>query len=327
MPQPSYAYACARISALEKRLFDETALRRMAESSLQDAMRLLLDSRYGFNAEASEADIEKLIGNELTEAAREVRELSPKPEMTDLFLLKNDIANLKQLIKARLVAQDGIDWQPGGIFGRELLEYCVSNSDYRQLPPELCEALNRLEKRLELSVEPQNISISLDAAYLDYAMKKAGKNPFLLHYFKAEADFDNLLTFLRMRAMGAGLEQFHDVMLPEGGIWHKDLLNAYELSFDALNRFMRESVCRDAILEGLNQMQQTGSIGEVERARDNYLLKLLKDRKHDRESIFPIIGYYIAKEREAKAIRLVITAKRNGLSEEVIFGRLVNLYG
>ncbi|MDO4543890.1 MAG: V-type ATPase subunit [Clostridia bacterium] len=327
MPQPSYAYACARIGALEKRLLDEITVRRMAESSLSDAMRMLLDARYGFESDAKAEDVETLIINELKQAADEVRQLSPVPRLTDLLFLKNDIINLKQLIKARLTKQGEIAWQQGGLYSREQLEDCVNNANYKLLPEPLMLALNRLEKQLELSVEPQQISIGLDAAYLDYALKQSAKSPVMLQYFKAQADFDNVLTFLRMRAMGAGREQFFDVLLPEGGIKHKDLLNSYELSFDAINRFMRESVCKDALLEGLNRMQQSGNIAEVERARDNYLLSLFKVHKHERESLYPIIGYYLAKEREAKAVRLIITAKRNNLPDEVIFGRLVNLYG
>ena len=47
MPQPSYAYACARISALEKSLFGRDTVRRMAEGSLEDALRVLTDAKYG----------------------------------------------------------------------------------------------------------------------------------------------------------------------------------------------------------------------------------------------------------------------------------------
>ena len=39
------------------------------------------------------------------------------------------------------------------------------------------------------------------------------------------------------------------------------------------------------------------------------------------------MGYYLAKEREGKAVRLIITAKRNNLPENVIRERLVMLYG
>ena len=36
------------------------------------------------------------------------------------------------------------------------------------------------------------------------------------------------------------------------GVKYADLYNAYELSFDALNRILGESVCREALLNGLN---------------------------------------------------------------------------
>lgn len=327
MPQPSYAYAGARIAALEKRLLDESTIRRMAECSVQDAMRMLLDARYGNMPDATEADVEQMIANELSAAAVEIRELSAKPAITDLLFLKNDILNLKQLLKARLLNQSEIEWQRGGLYSREQLELCVSNADYKLLPPVVAEALNKLERQLQINVEPQMISVTLDASYLSYAIEQSQKYPPMLQYFRAEADFNNVLTFLRMRAMGSARGLFLDVMLPQGGIKHSDLLNAYELSFDSVNRFMSESVCKDAMLEGLNRMQQTGNIGELERARDNYLLSLFKEHKHERATMYPIIGYYLAKEREAKAVRLIMTVKRNNLSDEVIAGRLVELYG
>lgn len=327
MPQPSYEYAGARIASLEKRLLDRADILRMAEGTLQDALRMLMDVRYGGVSDLAEMDVEQMIANELNNAATEVKELSPESEITDLLFLKNDILNLKQLIKARLLNQSDIEWQGGGLFSREQLTYCVQNADYKLLPPVIQSALNKLEKQLAIAVEPQRISIELDRAYLEYALMVSGKNGFLRHYFMAEADFDNLLSFLRMRAMGAGKESFKDVLLPEGGIKHKNLLNSYELSFDAINRVVSESVCKDAILEGLNRMQQTGNIGQIERARDDYLLSLFKNHKHERTTLYPIIGFYLAKEREAKAIRLIITVKRNGLKDDVIAGRLVEQYG
>ena len=40
-----------------------------------------------------------------------------------------------------------------------------------------------------------------------------------------------------------------------------------------------------------------------------------------------MVGYIIAKEREAQNVRLILTVKRNGLNESVIAERLVKLYG
>ena len=327
MPQPSYAYACARLSALNKRLLEPQTIQRMLDGSVSDAMRALSDVRYGNLSDATEADVERMIEREMTEAMQEVRELSPNPGITDLFLLRADVQNLKVLLKARLLNQTESAFTPGGLYDRETLTAFVKDKQYGALPEILRDALNTLEKRLEIRVEPRMISIALDRAYLANALKQSEKHPVFLQYFRAMADFDNVLTFLRLRAMGASIETLDEVILPEGGVKYRDLYNSYELSFDSLNKVLGKSVCQDALLQGLNAMLRTGSIAELEKARDNYLVSLLSAHKYESETIYPIIGYYLAKEREGRAVRLIITGKRNGLSDSVIRERLVKLYG
>ena len=61
MAQKSYAYACARVSALSKRPLDDTALTRMTEGSMGDALRILIDERYGNLPDAGEGDGERMI--------------------------------------------------------------------------------------------------------------------------------------------------------------------------------------------------------------------------------------------------------------------------
>ena len=63
MAQKSYAYACARVSALSKRLLDDTALKRMAEGSMGDALRILIDDRYGAMPDAGEGDLRLICAN------------------------------------------------------------------------------------------------------------------------------------------------------------------------------------------------------------------------------------------------------------------------
>ena len=327
MPQPSYAYACARLSALNKRLIEPQTIQRMADGTVSDAMRALSDVRYGNLSDATEADVERMIEREMTEAMQEVRELSPNPAITDLFLLRADVQNLKVLIKARLLNQSEAAFTPGGLYDRETLTAMVKERQYSALPEDFRDALNALEKRLEIRVEPRDISIALDRASLAHALKESEKHPVFSQYFRAQADFDNVLTFLRLRATGASIEILDEVVLPEGGVKYGDLYAAYEFSFESLNRILGNSVCKNALLSGLNAMQRTGNIAEVEKARDNYLVSLLSAHKYESETIYPIVGYYLAKEREGKAIRLIITGKRNGLSDSVIRERLVKLYG
>ena len=327
MAQKSYAYACARVSALSKRLLDDTALKRMAEGSMGDALRILIDDRYGNLPDAGEGDGERMIERELIAMREEVRSLSPEPAITDLFLLQSDVMNLKTLIKARLLDQKDVAWQAGGLYDREILEKAVSDQDYAFLPEDMVPELVALEKRLAVSVEPQLISIALDRAYLRHALKATAKDKGFSHYFKAKADFDNVLTFLRVRAMGGGRGMLKDVLLVEGGIPFKAFFEGYDLSVEGFGRMVESSVCRRALATALDRMYGTGNIGEVEKARDNYLMSLIAARKHDAMSLYPVVGYIIAKEREAQNVRLILTVKRNGLNENVIAERLVKLYG
>ena len=327
MAQKSYAYACARVSALSKRLLDDTALKRMAEGSMGDALRILIDDRYGSLPDAGEGDGEKMIERELIAMREEVRSLSPEPAIMDLFLLQSDVMNLKTLIKARLLDQKDIAWQAGGLYDRDLLEKAVADQDYSFLPEDMADELNALEKRLAVSVEPQMISIALDRAYLRHALKATAKNKAFSHYFKAKADFDNVLTFLRVRAMGGGRGMLKDVLLVEGGIPFKAFFEGYDFSLEGFGKIVESSVCKRPLAAALDKMYGTGSIGEVEKARDDYLMSLISAHKHDAMSLYPVVGYIIAKEREAQNVRLILTVKRNGLSENVIAERLVKLYG
>ena len=171
--------------------------------------------------------------------------------------------------------------------------------------------------------------MALDRAYLAYAQNTARKegDRFARTYFDALCDFDNMITFLRMRATGAPKETMKEVALPAGGIRIEDLASAYELSADSLRTVLTESPARDAIENGLAAVQTSGSVAALERERDDYLLSLVKDHKYEALTMYPVYGYYFAREREAKAIRLILTVKRNGLDDAVIQERLCELYG
>lgn len=329
MQQPSYAYACARVSALENGLFDAKTVKRMADGSLEDAMRILLDARYGGVPDATAADCERLIDNVRAEAARSIREISPEPELTDLFLLETDIHNLKLLVKARLLDQAETPLLSGGLFDPARLKAAVAEQDYGFLPASIAQAMDALEERLRIEVEPQRVSIALDRAYLSHALAtaRAGRDAFALAYFTALCDFDNVITLLRLRAMGAGRDDLREALLPEGGLKHDVLLQAYELSDDALVRALSASPARDALAAGIADMQRTGSIGALERARENHLLSLVRPYRHDIDSVRRLVGYLLARDREARAIRMIVTVKRNGLDDAVMQERLCELYG
>lgn len=329
MPQPSYAYACARISALEKSLFGKDAIRRMAEGSLEDALRQLSDAKYGNLQDAMAEDTERMIDSVRRQTAQTIQELSPDATLTDLFLLQTDAHNLKVLVKARMLGAADFAWLEGGLYTREQLVAMVADAKYDELPECMREALIRLEAKLKISQEPQLVSVYIDYGYHAHCLAVSAtiKEPFAKQHFAALCDFNDVITFLRMRAMGAHKEDLKEALLPNAGIRREDMIEAYELSAESLTKAISSSVAKSALQDGLSRMLVSGNIAMLEKARDDYLLSLVNAHRHETMTIFPIVGYYLARDREAKAVRLILTVKRNGLDDAVIAERLRELYG
>lgn len=330
MPQLSYTYAVARIRALEKGLIGRERMVRMAESSLEDVIRVLVESGYGDMPEATAADCEMMITRELEKANKLIQEITPEQDVTDLFLLKADIHNLKVLLKARLLDNGETPFLlDGGVYSKEALGIAVRDRDYRSLPETLKEALNALEKALQSKENPQLISITLDRAYVSYAYKvlATSKNAFALRYFRALADFDNVLSLLRIRAMSGSRDQLQDVLLPAGDIPKSTLLAAFDQPFETMAKQVATGEAASSIAAGLDEALRTGNNSAMEKARDNHLMRLIKQDKYDVMTLQPVLGYYLARQQEAKCIRLVVTAKRNRLPDQVITERLREMYG
>lgn len=330
MPQSSYAYAVARIRALEKGLIGQEKMSRMADSSLEDALRMLQEAGYGDMPEATAMDAEAMIAKERVKASELVREISPAPAVTDLFLLQADVHNLKVLLKARLLhLTEEPPLMQGGVYPAELMQAAVREGNYRDLPVSFSDALTALEKQLQAKENPQAVSIALDKAYLThaYATLAGNKNDFALSYFKGLADFNNVLSLLRLRDMGAEKETLAVSLLPAGDIPHSTLVAAFDQPFDMLIKMVSTGPCGSVLSKGLEEVQRCGRTGSLEKMRDNYLMELAKKGKYETMTLHPILGYLLAREQEAKSIRLILTAKRNGLAASVISERLRELYG
>ncbi|MBQ4611108.1 MAG: V-type ATPase subunit [Clostridia bacterium] len=326
MPQNSVTYGVTRIRCHEKDLINRDRMERMAEGTLEEAMRTLQDMGYGSMPDATPQQAERMIERELTAASELVREVSFDPTQTDLFLMKADVHNLKLLLKLRLTdSGEQPAYMAGGCFSTDALYKMVQNGEYRDLPDEFRKALAELEQSFQNQVDPALISMELDKAYIAYAYR-VGKGV-AKTYFKGMADFSNLLALLRIRAMGGGLDKLKDAMLPGGDIPESRLIQGLEAPADGLAKLLATGPARERILKGLESFQKNGSLSSLERERDNYLLSLVQGGKFEGYTILPVIAYLLAREQEAKCLRLILTAKRNRLPDSVITERLRELYG
>ena len=347
----SYINSIGRLRVVEKRLLSQEQLSRAAASdSYSEAMRLITEAGYGHIADTDGGDdIEHLIESEMASAYAFVDELTLGSGTTDVFRMRSDITNIKLLMKLRLQKSDETPrLQVGGIYSESTLKNGVASGDYSFLPKQIANALERLDVSMYKHPDPRRLSTAVDSAYIGYALSI--KNSFVREYFKATADFDNIAVLLRMKAMGAAQSQYEDCLLPAGNISRELLESAYSFTDDAVasnvifNIFEQDDevrrereVLRAAFFKALRGGSAAAEGGAacanadifvLERERDGYLMSLAAKHKNDINTVAPIVGYMLAKEREAHCVRLILTCLRNNLPQTVIEERMSGaLYG
>ena len=68
------------------------------------------------------------------------------------------------------------------------------------------------------------------------------------------------------------------------------------------------------------------SFSEFEKQCDNLIMEKVKKQKSNPFTLGPVAAYYLAKEAEIKAVRIVLSGVKNGLDENSVKERLRDLY-
>lgn len=332
MPQPSYAYAVARIRALENSLVGVEKAERMVESvSVQDALKVLADTGFGVAISSNETSsgYEAFLKASVKSTAAFIKDISPAPELTNLFLLKNDFHNLKVLFKTRVLNIDGdyllID---AGIVPLETLKSAVMANNYILLPPFMKAAAEEIEGMLSVRVDPQKIDLKLDRAMFAYIASESKRlgNEFVSGYFERLIDLTNIRTLIRVKKMGEGLELLKDAIISSGTYPLSFYANALDEPFEKLLESLSYSRYDNVANAGIQDFLRSASLALFEKLADDHLLRYIKVNKHNPFGIEPIVGYLAAKEGEIRLVRTVMVAKANNVSHDRIRERLRELY-
>ena len=315
MPQESIYYAAGRLSIKQREIMDASRLERLlSTSSFEEAKRTL--SEIGW-ASAEEADYEQLALDRVAQASALVRDLSTDAKVTDCFLFKYDIANLKMLLKARCLGITAEHLSSSGTIPVEKLRHAVADHRYKELPEPICKAMEGLEQELITEENPLLIDVRLDRAMFEmiFEQLKGRRCVAAVAYFQARADMLNAITLLRVRRMGRDEAFFEGVRLPGGAIAEDKWADGFA-DPERLPELLRPYGERDfAHLPGL------------EKAMDNALLAIFTKDRFNVMRLETVVGYLLAVEREAGAVRLVMAGKQNGFDMEAIRERLRDLYG
>lgn len=326
MAQPSFEFALGRISVLSTHLLSASQLRRIAEAgSTKEAQKLLLETGYGENAateqELATGEIDLIIRGQLQLTRKRIKELTPDPELTGLFLLPVDTHNIKALLKARLLGTSADEiLRDGGNFPLDTLKDMIQTKYYEDMPTVYRDTLNEIESELGREADPLVFSAMVDGAMFRHAkaiMDAKHEKGFIRAYFSLWADFQNTLSLIRAQNLHWELSQLRLVLVDAGEIPRTVFEECLDTPPEQLGARLNQGAHGADLVQAINEFAQTGDLGIIARRMQEGKMQIIRLAKWETDSLGPIVGYLYAREVEAEALRLIFGALAGGFEAEL----------
>jgi V/A-type H+-transporting ATPase subunit C len=327
--EAEYAEAVGVLREIEKTLLTREQWQRAVDASdLNEALRYM-GGNYGFASLVNPDAYEPLLQAQLKETYEQFYTLSPEPEVVHILNLKYTFHNLKVMAKAEVseyarANSEGILSEVARVTPAQ-----VKQGEKGDAPEIILSAYTEMLNAYETSRDPQAIDMAGDR--LMYAqmlvLAEALQNDFILKYVQMSIDIYNLRLLVRSKNMQKGIRFLRESLLP-GGLTGTDFMtDNYDKPFDVIVSKCYYAYYGDAMRLSEEGYERHGNFAALEKLTDNLLTTHLASAKYVAFGPEPLFAYICARENEIRQIRIVITCKINGISEDVLRERLRELYG
>ena len=332
MSENKYLYSVTRTRALETKLLDKAKIERMIEArNADEIIKILYETEYANSISEMKSieDYESVLSKELSNTYKLLSEISPVPELTNLFQLRYDIHNLKTLLKSSYLDEENDELLSEiGTVPIQQLKGMVKEKVFSDLDPLVRESLEEVVGEFTVNPDPQLIDVTLDKALykLMYKAAKDNKSSFLTDYISAQIDLINIKSLVRVKSMGYGREFLKKVILENGKLDYAFFSDIFDESLETLIDRLAYKDYGKVVEEGISNYIKTKSLTKFEKLSDDFIFELAKKGKFVAFGIEPLIGYLMAKENETKIIRMIMVGKINEIPNELIRERLRDVY-
>ncbi|WP_312645054.1 V-type ATPase subunit [Hydrogenoanaerobacterium sp.] len=321
MSEKQYTYAVARIRAKELSLLSSSVIEQLlACKSYDECLRLLADKGWGGDGNLT---AEQLLENEREQTWSLIAELVEDMSVFDVFLYANDYHNLKAAIKQVCTGTDlkNIFITNGTVDPKTILN-AIEEHNYALLPEDMRVPAKEAFEALLHTRDGQLCDMIVDKAALS-AIYKAGlaaENELLKLYAELTVAAANIKTAVRCQKTGKTLDVLQRALAPCGSLDADRLAQAAVSGFDAICEYLENSSYADAVPE------LRTSPSAFERWCDNLIIRKIRPQLYNPFTIGPFAAYILARENEIKTVRIILSGKLNGLSEESIRERCREMY-
>lgn len=321
MAKNEYAYAVARIRARELRLLSASFLDQLLSAPDSDGcLKLLREKGWG---EKDTDSPEEMLSCERRRIWELMDELVEDSSVFHVFLYGNDFHNLKAAIKEsfRKTSFPGIYVGHGTLSSEEIKE-AVANNRFQELPERMREPAREAYQTLLHTHDGQLCDVILDRAALE-AIYQAGKesgDEFLALYGELTVASADIKTAFRAVRTGKSEEFLRRALVPCDTLKLPELILASKEGLPGLAAYLETTSYREGAKELLS------SPSAFERWCDNLLMRRIRPQLSQPFGLGPLAAYILARENEIKSVRIILSGKRNGLSEDSIRERIRETY-
>ncbi|MDU6523413.1 V-type ATPase subunit [Enterococcus devriesei] len=330
MKQSTYHELNPLVRLKELELLPPELMARMLKAEdLAEVETLLRGTIYGdYLQDDFYESFEEALGQANADLLRELVKLVPDPDVVWIYTMRFTFHNLKALIKAELLDQDfDTLYIYDGFYSIEQIKTAIRTGQASSLPAILLESIQEVREHFEESNSLQGIDIILDRKYLYCQRKVADKigEPELIKEVIGFIDFTNFLMTARGIKQKRSRNFMSTVLSSHGSVPKEELLTYVEGDLEQLTTYLKTTSYGeiiDPIVEN-----NTIDLSQLERLCDDYLTSYYESAQTQAFGPLPVLALLNAKSIESKNLRLIITGKRVGLTNEQIRERMRETYG
>lgn len=314
MLDTDYAYAVARVRAKELSLLTVADLQQIiAAENIKEAIRILADK--GISSPETGIDLDSMIEAQLLETWRFIEESVPDITELKALIVENDFQNLKAALRNFFtdVKSNSKSFLPCLIAPETVFE-AVNMNRFELLPDFL---RNAAQQAYDLALKTGSgrlIDIILDKAALETKIAFAGASgcQLISECAKLAIVYTNIKTAFRCLKMGKDAD-FIKRLLPYSEKMDNDKLVEAAVKSEAEFIDFVSSALSPVAADQLNF-----GAAQFEKWCDEQLIITMRVSRLNPFGLDAVAAYYLYKETEMKNLRIILTAKLNNISTELI---------
>lgn len=321
MKNKDYLFAVSAIRANELSLLKESDLEQLINApDYKKAVSLLSEKGYDM---PEGNNYSRMLDDEIKKTWDTINKSAPEADALKTFIVKNDFQNLKAIIKSEMTRNDAKNYFVAPcIYDAEEILKCVSERKFDDLPEMLSQTAKTAYDAIVKTGNGQLCDIIIDTAALEKIVEfaKMSGDEILISYAEKFCLLTNIKTAYR------AIKTKKNQTFLEAAIANNSLVEKPQFVEEALKG---EAEFFDYLLQkGFSEPKEALENGtsSFEKYCDDELIKIMKKAKMTVFGISPLAGYFVARETEIKCLRIILSAKLSGASNDVIRERMRELY-